>query len=145
MADPAQVASAPIDIVIADDHAMVRAGLRLLLQADAGLRVVAEAGDVDAALEQTRAHRPAVVLLDLNMPGTPSIDRIPDIIEASPGVAGVMLTMHDDAGYARDALSAGASAYVLKDAADAQLVAAVRAALAGRHYLDPGLGARLAS
>jgi DNA-binding NarL/FixJ family response regulator/tRNA A-37 threonylcarbamoyl transferase component Bud32 len=134
-----------ITIVLADDHALVRSGLRHLLEAEEGFAVVAEAGDADSAVDLTRAHRPKVVLLDLNMPGTPSIDRIPDIIEASPGVAVVMLTMHDDAGYARDALSAGASAYVLKDAADAQLVAAVRAALAGRHYLDPGLGARMAT
>ena len=134
-----------ITIVLADDHALVRSGLRHLLEAEEGFAVVAEAGDADSAVDLTRAHKPSVVLLDLNMPGTPSIDRIPDIIEASPGVAVVMLTMHDDAGYARDALSAGASAYVLKDAADAQLVAAVRAALAGRHYLDPGLGARMAT
>jgi two-component system, NarL family, response regulator NreC len=77
VANPAQVASAPIDIVIADDHAMVRAGLRLLLEADPGLRVVAEAGDVDGALEQTRTHGPAVVLLDLNMPGTRTLPAIP--------------------------------------------------------------------
>jgi DNA-binding NarL/FixJ family response regulator len=73
LVDPAHVVSAPIDIVIADDHAMLRAGLRLLLEADPGLHVVAEASDVDAALVHTRTHRLAVVLLDLNMPGSPTL------------------------------------------------------------------------
>jgi DNA-binding NarL/FixJ family response regulator len=145
VADLAHVASAPIDIVIADDHAMVRAGLRLLLQADAGLRVVAEAGDVDAALEKTREHRPAVVLLDLNMPGTRTLPAIPRFFEASPGVAVVVLTMYEEPAFAREALKAGASGYVLKEAAESELVEAVRITAGGGTYVNPALGERLAA
>jgi two-component system, NarL family, response regulator NreC len=145
VANPAQVASAPIDIVIADDHAMVRAGLRLLLEADPGLRVVAEAGDVDGALEQTRTHGPAVVLLDLNMPGTRTLPAIPRFFEAAPGVAVVVLTMYEEPAFAREAMKAGASGYVLKEAADTEVVAAVRAVVAGEQYINPALGARLVS
>jgi DNA-binding NarL/FixJ family response regulator len=144
VADPAQVASAPIDIVIADDHAMVRAGLRLLLEADPGLRVVAEAGDVDAALEQARTHRPAVVLLDLNMPGTRSLPAIPRFFDAAPGVAVVVLTMYEEPAFAREAMKAGASGYVLKEAAEGELVDAVRITAGGGTYVNPQLGARLA-
>jgi len=145
VADPAQVASAEIDIVIADDHAMVRAGLRLLLEADPGLRVVAEAGDVDAALEQTRAHRPTVVLLDLNMPGTRTLPAIPRFFEAAPGVAVVVLTMYEEPAFAREAMKAGASGYVLKEAAEGELVDAVRITAAGGTYVNPRLGERLAA
>ena len=112
MATP--VASLPVSIVIADDHAMVRSGLRVLLDAEPDLSVVAEAGDVAAALECARAHRPAVVVLALNMPGEPSLPAIPRILEAAPGTAVVMLTMQAEPAYAREALSAGASGYVVK-------------------------------
>jgi CheY-like chemotaxis protein len=140
--DSADVAFDPITIVLADDHALVRAGLRHLLEAEEGFRVVAEAGDADEAVRVTRDVRPRIVLLDVTMPGTPSLDAIPALLGASPGCAVVMLTMHDDSGYAREALAAGASGYLLKDAAQRQLVDAVHAVVAGRNYLDPGLGAR---
>jgi DNA-binding NarL/FixJ family response regulator len=143
--DSADVALDPITIVLADDHALMRSGLRRLLEAEMDFTVVAEAGDADTALQLTRAHGPRVLLLDLSMPGTPSLDAIPGILAALPGVAVVVLTMHDQVEYAREALAAGASAYVLKDAAETQLVEAIRTAVAGRHYLDPGLGARLAT
>lgn len=130
-----------ISIVIADDHQVVRSGLRLLLDAEDGLRVVAEAGDADDALRLTRAHRPTVLVLDLNMPGSPSLDVIPQVA----GTAVVILTMQNDPAFARQALQAGARAYVLKEAADAELVSAVRAAAEGRTYLNPELGARLAA
>jgi DNA-binding NarL/FixJ family response regulator len=139
-----QVASAPVRIVIADDHAMVRSGLRVLLEAEPDLSVVAEAGDVAAALECARTHRPAVVVLDLNMPGEPSLPAIPRLLEAAPGTAIVMLTMQAEPAYAREALSAGASGYVVKTSAEADLVEAVRAAAAGGTYLTPALGASLA-
>ena len=145
MADPAGGAFDAITILLADDHALVRGGLKRLLEAEEDFRVVAEAGDADAALIQTRAHAPRVVLLDLNMPGTSSLDAIPGLLSAASDVAVVVLTMHDDSEYAREALTAGASGYVLKDAAGKQLVEAVRAAVAGRSYLDPGLGARMAT
>ena len=143
MEDPADVAFDPITIVLADDHALVRGGLHRILEAEDDFHVVAEAGDADEALRLTRELRPRIVLLDVTMPGTPSIDAIPSLLGAAPGCAVVMLTMHDDAGFARDALAAGASGYVLKDAAERQLVDAVQAVVAGRNYVDPGLGARV--
>ena len=145
MGDSADVVIDPITIVLADDHALVRSGLRRLLEAEADITVIGEAGDAEEALRVTRAHQPRIVLLDLNMPGPSSLDAIPGLLEAAPGSAVVVLTMHDDSEYAREALSAGASGYVLKDAADRQLVEAVRAVVVGRHYLDPGLGARMAT
>ena len=142
MEEPADVARDPITVVLADDHALVRGGLRRMLDAEADIRVVAEAGDSDEAVRVVGEHRPRLVLLDVNMPGTPCLDAIPSILAAAPGCAVVMLTMHDDFAYARDALAAGASGYVLKDAAERELVDAVRAVAGGRGYLDPGLGAR---
>jgi DNA-binding NarL/FixJ family response regulator len=141
---PVGVGSESVSIVIADDHAMVRSGLRVLLEAEPDLNVVAEAGDVSTALECTRAHRPAVVVLDLNMPGEPTLPAIPRFLEAAPGTAIVMLTMQAEPAYAREALSAGASGYVVKTSAEADLVEAVRAAAAGGTYLTPALGASLA-
>jgi DNA-binding NarL/FixJ family response regulator len=139
--NPADVAFDPITIVLADDHALVRGGLRHILEAEDDFRVVAEAGTADEAVRAARELHPRIVLLDVSMPGTPSLDTIPDLLSAAPGCDVVMLTMHDD--YAREALGAGAVGYVLKDAAERQLVDAIRAILGGSSYLDPGLGARL--
>jgi len=129
-------------IVVADDHAVVRAGLRLLLDAEEDLTVVAVAGDVDDALRLTRAHRADVRVVDLNMPGRPTLPEIPALAELT---AVVVLTMQNDPAFARQALGAGARAYVLKEAADSELVEAVRAAARGGTYLNPQLGARLAA
>jgi DNA-binding NarL/FixJ family response regulator len=135
----------PVSIVIVDDHAMVRGGLRLLLESVEDFRVVAEAGDVEEALRVAEAHHPRVILLDLNMPGRASLPAIPDLLAAAPGASVVVMTMYDEPEYARSALTAGASGYVLKEAAEAELVDAVRAASTGRTYLNPSLGARLAA
>ena len=135
----------PIRILIVDDHSMVRSGLRLLLEEEGDFHVVGEAGDVDAALALASADSPDVILLDLNMPGRPSLPAIPELLEASPGGAVVVMTQHDDPEFARVALSGGASGFVLKEAAHSELVEAVRAAVAGRTYLNPSLGARLAA
>jgi DNA-binding NarL/FixJ family response regulator len=135
--------SAPIRILLVDDHTMVRSGLRLLLEEQADFSVVGEAGDVDSALECTRTHRPKVILLDLNMPGRASLPAIPELLEAAPGATVVVMTQHDDPEFARAALVGGASGFVLKEAAHSELVDAVRAAAAGRTYLNPNLGARL--
>jgi two-component system, NarL family, response regulator NreC len=132
-------------IVLADDHTVVRNALRLLLDAEAGFEVVAEAGDADAAVRYVRGHKPAVLILDLNMPGRSSLDAVPDIKEASPETEIVVLTMQNEPAFARRALQAGVRGYVLKEAADAELVQAVRSAAAGNTYLQPALGARLAS
>lgn len=132
----------PIRLVIADDHAVVRAGLRMVLDAEPDLEVVAEAGEVDTARRMVAAHRPDVLVLDLNMPGPPSLPAIPELAEQT---AIVVLTMQSDPAFARRALQDGARGYVLKEAADAELVGAVRAAAEGRTYLNPELGARLAA
>jgi two-component system response regulator NreC len=137
--------SDPIRIVLADDHAVVRRGLQLLLEAEDGLEVVASVGDVEAAIRTTRGHKPDVLVLDLNMPGGSSLEAIPQILSASPQTSIAVLTMQDEPAFARQALSAGALAYVLKEAADDELVEAVRRAAAGQTYLNPQLGARLAT
>lgn len=134
--------------MLADDHAVVRSGLRMLLDAEDGLRVVAEAGDVDDAVRLTRAHRPAVLVLDLNMPGSgtsSSLHALPTLGEGAPGTRVVILTMQDDPQFARRALAEGACGYVLKEAADAELVEAVRRAARGEVYLNPRLGAQIAA
>jgi two-component system response regulator NreC len=134
-----------IRIVLADDHGVVRSGLRLLLEAERGFAVVAEAGDVDAARRYVHGHHPDVLVLDLNMPGGSSLEAIPVIREQSPHTQIVVLTMQQEPAYAREALGAGALGYVLKEAADEELVEAVRRAAAGESYLNPKLGARIAS
>lgn len=133
-------------IVLADDHSVVRSGLGLLLTAEAGIEVVAEAGDTDAALRAVLGHKPDVLVLDLNMPGTKtSLEALPLVRERSAQTATVVLTMQKDPEYARRALRTGALGYVLKDAADTELVEAVRRAAGGETYLNPSLGARLAA
>jgi two-component system response regulator NreC len=133
-----------LTVVLADDHAVVRTGLKLLL-AQAGMEVVAEAGDVDAALRYVLGHKPDILVLDLNMPGEPSLPAIPRFLEASPGTRIVVLTMQQEPQFAREALTNGATAYVLKEAADDELVQAVHAAREGRTYVNPSLGAKLAT
>lgn len=132
-------------IVLADDHAVVRSALRMLLEAEPGFEVVAQAGDADSASRYVLGHKPDVVVLDLNMPGRPSIEVIPEIKERSPLTEVVVLTMQDDPAFARAALQTGVLGYVLKDAADADLVQAVRMAAEHRTYLQPQLGARIAA
>jgi two-component system response regulator NreC len=134
-----------IRIVLADDHAVVRRGLQLLLDAETGLEVVASVGDIDAAIRTTRAYKPDVLVLDLNMPGGSSLEAIPTILTASPTTNIAVLTMQNEPAFARQALSAGALAYVLKEAADDELVQAVRRTAAGQTYLNPQLGARMAA
>jgi two-component system response regulator NreC len=139
------VTTAAISVLIADDHAVVRSGLRLLLESEDDLAVIGEAGDVGAAVAAVREHRPSVVVLDLTMPGGSSLASIPTMREASPETQIVVLTMQSDPAFARAALQAGALAYVLKEAAGDELVEAIRAAAAGRTYLSPQLGARVAA
>jgi two-component system response regulator NreC len=139
------MADDPIRVVIADDHAVVRSGLRLLLDSQDGLEVVAEAGDVPTAMQVIRAHRPTVAVLDLNMPGGSSLEAIPALRESTPETAIVVLTMQDDPAFAREALQGGALGFVLKEAADEELLEAVKLAARGDTYLNPRLGARLAA
>jgi two-component system response regulator NreC len=132
-------------IVLADDHTVVRNALRLLLDAEPDFEVVAEAGDAESALRYVRGHRPSVLILDLNMPGRSSLEAVAEIRAASPRTEVVVLTMQNELAFARRALQAGVRGYVLKEAADAELVQAVRSAAAGDTYLQPALGARLAA
>jgi two-component system response regulator NreC len=131
--------------VLADDHRVVRAGLRMLLDAQEDFEVVAEAGDVAVTERRVAAYHPRVLVLDVNMPGGSSLPSIPRIRDSAPDTRIVVLTMQTDAELAREALRAGATGYVLKEAAETELIQAVRLAAEGRTYLNPELGARLAA
>jgi two-component system response regulator NreC len=132
-------------IVLTDDHAVVRAGIRMLLDAEPGWEVVAESADAETAARQVRGHKPDVLVIDLAMPGLPTLEVLPQVRRDTPDTSIVILTMQSDAELARKALSAGAAAYVLKEAAGTELVEAIRRAAAGGAYLDPSLGAALAA
>ncbi|UGS34411.1 response regulator transcription factor [Capillimicrobium parvum] len=134
-----------IRIVLADDHAVVRSGLRFVLEHEDEMEVIAEAGDLAETLRKVRAIRPDVLVLDLNLGDESSLPSIPQLREDVPGTAIVVLTMQNEPRFAREALQSGASGYVLKEAADDELVEAVRAAARGDTYLNPKLGARLAA
>ncbi|MGA2924530.1 MAG: response regulator transcription factor [Solirubrobacteraceae bacterium] len=131
MASPAKDGG-PITIVVADDHTVMRNGLRMLLEAEQDFQVVAEAGTIQSVFVNVRGHRPAVLVLDLNMPGGSSIGAITRLSAISPHTSVVVLTMEHDPAFMREALAAGASGYVLKDAAATDLVRAIRAAVAPR-------------
>jgi two-component system response regulator NreC len=134
-----------IRIVIADDHAVVRRGLRQVLETEPGFEVVAEAANLDDARRYVLGHHPDVLVLDLNMPGGSSLEHIPDIRAEFPATQIVVLTMQNEPAYARQALSAGALGYVLKEAAEEELVEAINRAAVGDTYLNPRLGARVAA
>ncbi len=131
-----------IRIVLADDHAVVRSGLRHVLGAVEDMEVVAEAGDVEEAVRKVRGHHPDVLVLDLNLGKASSLPAIPEL---SGMTRVVVLTMQDDPAFARRALADGAAGFVLKETAEGVLLDAVRRAAAGGTYLDPALGARLAA
>ena len=137
--------SVRIRLVLADNHAVVRSGLRMLLDSEPDFEVVAEASNIEDARRYVRGHHPKVLVLDLNMPGGSSLEAIPILREESPDTQIVVLTMQQEPAFAREALGAGALGYVLKEAADDELVEAVRNAAAGESYLNPKLGARIAS
>ena len=132
-----------IRIVVVDDHAVVRSGLRLLLDAEPDMEVVGDAGNARDAIFEVRAAKPDVVLLDVVMPGETGIEALPQVLQESPGTKVLMLSMQDDPNYVREAFAAGASGYVLKEAVDAEVVAAIREVAAGKSYVHPALGARM--
>jgi len=133
----------PIRVLIVDDHTVVRNGLRLILDGEEGIEVVGEAADAQHAIFETRAHKPDVIVMDVVMPGKSGIEAIPDVLKDAPEAKVLVLSMQDDPHYVRDAFSAGAAGYILKEAADREVVAAVRDVAAGGRYLHPTLGARL--
>jgi len=132
-----------IRVLIVDDHAVVRSGLRHVLDAEEGIEVVGEAGDARYAVFETRAKKPDVVLMDVVMPGRSGIEAIPDVLKDAPEAKILILSMQDDPHYVREAFAAGAAGYVLKEAADTDVVTAVREVAAGRSYVHPTLGARM--
>jgi two-component system, NarL family, response regulator NreC len=132
-----------IGIVVVDDHAVVRSGLRLLLDAEEDLEVVAEAGNAREAVFEVRAHKPDVILLDLVMPGESGIEAVPKLLHEAPDAKILVLSMQDDPQYVRQAFAVGAKGYVLKEAADADVVDAIRQVAAGGSYVHPTLGARM--
>lgn len=135
----------PLRVVLADDHLVVRAGLRLLMGSERDLEVVAEAHDVASTLTAVRTFRPAVLVLDITMGSDSALWALPELLDASPQTRILLLTMHDDPGFARAAMRSGAHGYLLKDAAANELLTAVREVAAGGTYLSPTLGARLAA
>ena len=136
---------ASITVVLADDHEIVREGIRLVLEAEPDIKVVAEANTGDDATRYVLGHKPSVLVLDLNMPGTPSLELLPAIRERSPETAVVVLTMQNEPAFARKALQGGAKGYVIKHSAARELVDAVRAVVRGETYINPQLGARVAA
>ena len=133
-----------IRVLIVDDHAVVRSGLRLVLEREDDIEVVGEAGNADDGVRVARLEKPDVVLLDVVMPGRSGIEAAADVIEASGGAKLLVLSMQDDPSYVREAFAVGASGYLLKEAADVELVQAIRDVAAGNRYVHPALGARLA-
>jgi two-component system, NarL family, response regulator NreC len=133
----------PTRVLIVDDHAVVRAGLRLLIEREGGMVTVDEAANANEAIFRAIEHKPDVVLVDVTMPGESGIEAIPKLLEASPESKVLVLSMHDDPRYVREAFAAGAAGYVLKEAADAEVVAAIRQVAAGGSYVNPALGARM--
>ena len=132
-----------IRVLIVDDHAVVRSGLRHVLEAESDIEVVGEASDMSEAVLEARAQKPDVVLMDVVMPGSSGIEATPAVLKEAPEAKVLVLSMQDDPRYVREAFSAGASGYVLKEAADTEVVGAVREVAAGGSYVHPTLGARL--
>ncbi|MBV8065341.1 MAG: response regulator transcription factor [Actinobacteria bacterium] len=134
-----------IRVVLVDDHALVRSGLRRLLEGEDDIRVEDEGGSADDGVRLARLHKPDVVLLDVGMPGRSGIRAVAEIIAAAPAAKVLVLSGDGYAATVREAFAAGASGYLLKDAAERDLVAAVREVAGGRRYVDAALGARLAA
>ena len=133
----------PIRVILVDDHAVVRSGLRRVLEAGSDIEVVGEASNVRDAVFEVRAQKPDVIVMDVVMPGTSGIEGTPLVLHEAPDAKVLVLSMQDDPRYVREAFAQGASGYVLKEAADTEVVEAVRQVAGGQQYLHPALGARL--
>lgn len=134
-----------IRVALCDDHAVVRSGLSRIVSGESDLEVVGEAGTADDAVGLARAEHPDVFVMDLGLPGASGIEATRRVIEVSPQTAILVLTVHDDVAYLRKAFDAGARGYLVKDAADVELVLAIRQVAAGEQYVHPRLGAALLS
>lgn len=128
-----------IRVLLADDHAVLRSGLKLLLQHQPDIRVVGEAGDGLEAINLATEFQPDVILLDLTMPGLGGLDALPSLRKITPKSKILILTMHDDESYLRRALKGGAVGYVLKKAADAEVISAIRAVARGELYVHSAM------
>jgi DNA-binding NarL/FixJ family response regulator len=129
----------PTRVLIADDHNLVRAGIRSLLQTMEGIEVVAEAGDGHDTLRLIKMHRPDVVLIDIAMPGLNGLEATARVAKESPGVRMIILSMHSNEEYVLQALRAGAAGYLVKGADTAELEIAIKAVTRGEKYLSPGV------
>src|SRR5690606_34305974 len=129
--------------ILADDHAIVRDGIRMILESEPDIEVVAEVGDAESARRRTSGLKPDVLVLDLNMPDGSSLPMIPAIREGSPDTAIIALTMQEDPSFAREAFRLGAKGYVVKRSAGKELIQAIREVLNGGSYINPQLGCHL--
>ena len=130
-------------VLIVDDHAVVRSGLRLLIDAEEDLETAGEAASAREAIFEARSLKPDVILLDVVMPEQSGLEAIPQLVHENPDAKVLVLSMQDEPRYVREAFETGASGYVLKEAADSELVAAIREVAKGGRYVHPELGARL--
>jgi len=130
-------------VLLADDHTLVRAGIRRLIESHADIEVVAEAQNAQEVLDLVALKRPDLALIDLDMPGKSGLEIIVELRERYPEMAVVIMSMHADLGYVRTALERGAAGFVVKEAAPAELEVALRAAHAGQIFLSPKVSARM--
>ena len=135
----------PIRVLIADDHVILRSGLRMLLNAHTDIAVVGEASDGAVAVEMAERLQPDVVLLDITMPGLNGVDATKQILKRHPQMKILVLTMHDDMDYLQQLFQTGARGYLVKSAADTELLTAIRTVYEGRRYVDPSLAGEMAS
>jgi two-component system response regulator NreC len=132
-----------VRVLIVDDHAVFRAGLRMLINAEADMEAVGEAGTARDAVFQARSLKPDVVLMDVVMPDQSGLEVVPTLLHERPEIKVLVLSMQDDPQYVRQAFANGASGYILKEAADTEVVTAIREVAAGNNYVHPTVGARL--
>ena len=133
----------PVRILLADDHAILRSGLRALIQGQSGYEVVAQAADADEAIQKALEHRPDLAVVDITMPGGGGVRVAETLAEQLPQTRVIALTMHDDQSYLRAMLTAGASGFVVKQSADARLLDAIETVMRGQVYIDPAMGQRV--
>src|SRR6266704_3247058 len=139
---PKGEAAGPLRILLADDHVTVRHGLKLLIDSQSDMKVISEASDGTSAVQRAQELKPDVVVMDISMPGMNGLIATRKLKQLLPELAVVTLTRHSDDAYLQELLRAGASAYVLKQSAPAELLQAIRTAAAGGQYLDSALTAR---